>query len=194
MIFHGRSDEPITLCDVSYVPDLKFNLLSFYKTQQTYVIILDAAGAHIMRKNLSFPLKKSGSYLRATRLAPGTVGAKSRTNRALANQISSPLSSCVLSFRPSVPNSSQFSSASKVSGTDAVYGGLLESIPSPPVSSVLGEIEFGKKPLFESGCFFTAATPNRGLLKQAKVKDMKHRQGGTGHQLPIIRQRAPRGR
>ena len=25
MIFHGRSDEPITLCDVWYVPDLKFN-------------------------------------------------------------------------------------------------------------------------------------------------------------------------
>ena len=145
-------------------------------------------------ENLSFPLKKSGSYLRATRLAPGTVGAKSRTNRALANQISAPLSSCVLSLRPSVPNSSQFSSASKVSGTDAVYGGLLELIPFPPVSSVLEEIEFGRKPLFESGCFLTAAPPNRGLLKQAKVKDMNHRQRGTGHQLPIIRQRAPRGR
>ena len=50
VVFHGRSDEPITLSDVSYVPDLKFNLLSFYKTQQTHVIILDAAGAHIMWK------------------------------------------------------------------------------------------------------------------------------------------------
>ena len=24
VVFHGRSDEPITLCDVSYVPDLMF--------------------------------------------------------------------------------------------------------------------------------------------------------------------------
>ena len=29
VIFHGRSDEPITMIDVSYVPDLKFNLFSF---------------------------------------------------------------------------------------------------------------------------------------------------------------------
>ena len=28
---------------------------------------------------------------------------------------------------------------------------LLEPTPSPPLSSVLGEIEFGMKPLFESG-------------------------------------------
>ena len=40
--FHGRSEEHITLCDVSYVPDLKFNISSFHKTQQTHVIILDA--------------------------------------------------------------------------------------------------------------------------------------------------------
>ena len=39
VIFHGRSDEPITMIDVSYVPDLKFNLFSFYKAQQTHVII-----------------------------------------------------------------------------------------------------------------------------------------------------------
>ncbi|CAN0479223.1 unnamed protein product, partial [Ascophyllum nodosum] len=30
VLFHGRSDEPITLIDVSYVPDLKFNPFSFY--------------------------------------------------------------------------------------------------------------------------------------------------------------------
>ena len=76
---------------------------------------------------------------------PGTVGAKPRTNRALASQISAPPSSCVPSFPPSVPNSTRFSSASKVSGTDAVYGDLLEPIPSPPVSSVSGKIEFGRE-------------------------------------------------
>ena len=117
VVFHGRSDEKIILCDVSYVPGLKFNLFSFHKAQQTHVIILDAAGAHIIGKNLTFPCGKSGSYLRATRLAPGTVGARPRTNRALASQISTPLSSCVPSFPPSVPSSSQFSSASKISGS-----------------------------------------------------------------------------
>ena len=150
VIFHGRSDEPITLCDVSYVPDLKFNIYFFHKAQQTHVISLDAAGVHIMGKSLTFPCEKSGSYLRATRLAPGTVGAKPRANRALASQISSPLSSCVPLFPPSVPSSSK-KSASKVSGTDAVYGDLLERLPFPPVSSVLGKIDFGRKPLFDSG-------------------------------------------
>ena len=138
VVFHGRSEEQITLCDVSYVPDLIY-FFSLRKAQQTHFIILDAAGAHIVGKNITFPCEKSGSYMRVTRLAPGTVGAKPRTNRALASQISAPLSSCVLSCPPSVPNSSRFSSASKVSGTDAAYGDLLEPIPSPPVSSVLGE-------------------------------------------------------
>ena len=56
VLFHGRSDEPITLIDVSYVTDLKFNPFSFHKAQQTHVIILDAAGAHTMRKKYYFPL------------------------------------------------------------------------------------------------------------------------------------------
>ena len=56
VIFHGRSDESITMIDVSYVPDLKFNLFSFHKAQQTHVIFLDAAEAHIMEKKYHFPL------------------------------------------------------------------------------------------------------------------------------------------
>ena len=32
-VFHGRSEEKITLCDVSYVPDLKFNIFSFHTAQ-----------------------------------------------------------------------------------------------------------------------------------------------------------------
>ena len=71
-----------------------------------------------MGNSLVFPCEKSGSYLRATRLVPVTVEATPRTNRALTSQIYAPLNSCVPSFRPSVPSSSQFSSASKVSGTD----------------------------------------------------------------------------
>ena len=141
MVFHGRSDEPITLCDVSYVP-----------AQQTHVIILDAAGAHIVGENLTFPCEKSESYLRASRRTFGPVEAKPRTNRALASQISAPQSSCVSACPSSALNNSWFSGASKVSGTDAAYGDLLEPIPSPLVSFVLGEIEFWEKKLFESDC------------------------------------------
>ena len=181
MGFHGRSDEPITLCDVSYGPSLKFNIFSFQKAQQKHVIILDPEGAHIVGENFILPCEKSGSYLRVTRLPPGTVGAKPRTNRDLASQIAAPLSSCELFCPPSVPRSSQFLSASKVSGTDAAYGDLLEPIPSPPVSSVLGEIEFGRQPLFESDCFFIATALNPGMLRQAKVIYINHLHVSLAH-------------
>ena len=145
-----------------------------------------------MVKNLAFSCEKSGSYLGATRLAPGTVGAKPRTNRALAIQISAPLSSCVPSCPPSVPNGSRFSSASKVSGTDAGYGDLLEPIPSPPVSSVLGKIEFGRKPLFESDCFLTAAALNPGMLKHGKVVDINHLHVSVAHTYASVLQATAR--
>ena len=31
VVFHGRSDEPIRLCDVSYVPDLRFDIFYFIR-------------------------------------------------------------------------------------------------------------------------------------------------------------------
>ena len=134
-----------------------------------------------MGKNLTFPCEKGGSYLRATRLVPGTVGAKPRTKRALASQIFTRLSSCVPSFPPSVPSSSQVSSASKVLGTNAARDDLLELIPSPPVSSVLGKIEFGRKPLFESDCFLTATALNPGMMKHGKVVDINHLHVSLAH-------------
>ena len=60
VVFHGRIEERITLCDVSFVTGLKFNIFSFHKAQHTHVIILDAAGAHIMGENRTFPCDKSG--------------------------------------------------------------------------------------------------------------------------------------
>ena len=86
--FHGRTDEPITLCDVSYVPGSGFNYFSFRKARETHIVILDAVRSHNVGNNLTFPRVKSGSYLLACRLRPGTVGAKRRTALALASQIS----------------------------------------------------------------------------------------------------------
>ena len=123
--------------------------------------------------NLTFPCEKSGSYLRASRHTPSTVRAKARTNRALASQISTPLSSCVPPCSSSVPKSSRFSSASNVSGTDAYYD-LLEPFPSTPLSFVLRGIEFGRKPLFKSDFSLTAIALNPGMLKHGKVVDVNH--------------------
>ena len=67
-IFHGKSDQRITLIDVAYVPDLGFNLYTLHAVQRTHLIVSDASGTHIIGANLTFPRCGSGSYLRATRL------------------------------------------------------------------------------------------------------------------------------
>ena len=73
--FHGKSDQRITLVDAAYVSDLGFNLYSLHAVQRTHLIVSDASGTHIIGANLTFP---RGSYLRATRLSAGTVGARRR--------------------------------------------------------------------------------------------------------------------
>ena len=82
---------------------------------------------------------------------------------------------------PSVPNSSRFSGSSNVSGTDAACDGLLEPIPSLPISSVLGEFECGRKPLSESDCSLAAAALNPGMLQLGKVVDINHLHVSLAH-------------
>ena len=73
VIFHGKSDQRITLIDVAYVPGLGVNLYSLHAVQRTHLIVLDASGTHIIGANRTSPRSSSGSYLRATRLpARGT--------------------------------------------------------------------------------------------------------------------------
>ena len=78
VIFHGKGDQKITLIDVAHVPDLGFNLYSLHAVQRTHLKVSDASGTHIKGANLTFPRSSSGSYLRATRLPAGTVGARRR--------------------------------------------------------------------------------------------------------------------
>ena len=77
-IFHGKIDQRITSIDVAYVPGLEFNLYSLYAIQKTHLIGSDASGTHITGANLTFSRSSNGSYLRATRLPAGTVGARRR--------------------------------------------------------------------------------------------------------------------
>ena len=46
LVFHSRTDHPVTLHDVSFMPDLGFNLFSFQVVQEKHEIILNKTGAH----------------------------------------------------------------------------------------------------------------------------------------------------
>ena len=48
VIFHGQTDERITLIDVAYAPHLEFNLYSLHAVQRTHLIVSDAFGTHII--------------------------------------------------------------------------------------------------------------------------------------------------
>ena len=87
VIFHGKSDQRITLIDVAYVPDLGFNLHSLHAVRRTHLIVSDASGTHIIGENLTFPRSSSGSYLRATRLPAGAVGARRRQGEMHATNL-----------------------------------------------------------------------------------------------------------
>ena len=72
LVFHSRTDHPVTLHDVSFVPDLGFNLFSFHVVQEKHEIVLNKTGAHLLNGRLAFPRRRNGSSLRATRVMPGT--------------------------------------------------------------------------------------------------------------------------
>ena len=72
LVFHSRTDHPVTLYDVSFVPDLGFSLFSFHVVQEKHEIILNKTGAHLLNGRLVFPRRRNGSFLRATRVMPGT--------------------------------------------------------------------------------------------------------------------------
>ena len=72
LVFHSRTDHPVTLHDVSFVPDLGFNLFSFHVILEKHEIILNKTGAHLLNGRLVFPRRRNGSSLRATRVMPGT--------------------------------------------------------------------------------------------------------------------------
>ena len=70
-VFHSRTDYPVTLHHVSFVPDLGFNLFSFHVVQEKHEIILNKTGAHLLGGRLVFPRRCNGSSLHATKVLPG---------------------------------------------------------------------------------------------------------------------------
>ena len=72
LVFHSRIDHPVTLHDVSFVPDLGFNLFSFHVVQEKHdIVVLNKTGAHLLSGLLVILRRCNGSSLRATRLLPG---------------------------------------------------------------------------------------------------------------------------
>ncbi|CAN0141708.1 unnamed protein product [Ascophyllum nodosum] len=71
LVFHSRTDHPVTLHNVSFVPDLGFNLFLFHIVQEKHEIILNKTGSHLLNGRLVFPRRSNGSSLRTTRVMPG---------------------------------------------------------------------------------------------------------------------------
>ena len=87
LVFHSRTDYQVTLHNVSFVPDLGFNLFSFHVVQEKHEIVHNKTGAHLLGGRLVFPRRRNGSSLRATRVLPGS---HANANNALATFVEPP--------------------------------------------------------------------------------------------------------
>ena len=144
-----------------------------------------ASGTHIIGANLTFPRSSSGSYLRATRLPAGTVGARRRQGdiRAtnLLRQLRQPVPPPPQEFPPRRSMCATGLQNSNASGVVTV----LEPTSFPPLSSVLGEIQFvGKtpsRPACRIGTSLAAAALTPGPLEHGKEVDISHLHVSLAH-------------
>ena len=185
VIFHGKSDQIITSIDVTYVPDLGFNLYLPHAVQRTPLIVSNASGTHIIGANLTFPRSSSGSYLRATRLPAGTVGAERKQGDMRATNLLRQLGHPLPPPPQEIPARRNMCSTglhnSNVPGVITV----LEPTPFPPLSSVLGEIKFVRKIPSRPECRIGAPLATAALtprpLKHVKEEDINHLHVSLAH-------------
>ena len=121
LVFHSRTDHPVTLHDVSFVPDLGFNLFSFHVVQEKHEIILNKTGAHFLNGRLVFPRRSNGSSLRATRVMPGVHASASNALATFADPPSPVQYRSVTS--PVAHETSSVSSSCRTSNAGAGMGG-----------------------------------------------------------------------
>ena len=120
-MFHSRTDHPVTLHDVPFVPDLGFNLFSFHVVQEKHEIILNKTGAHLLNGRLVFPRRSNGSSLRATRVLPGGHASASNALATFEDPASPVQYSSVTS--PVAHETSRVSSSCRTSNAGAGMGG-----------------------------------------------------------------------
>ena len=87
LVFHSRTDYQVILHNVSFVPDLGFNLFSFHVVQEKHEIVLNKTGADLLGGRLVFPRRRNGSSQRATRVLPGS---HANANNALTTFVEPP--------------------------------------------------------------------------------------------------------
>ena len=122
-MFHSRTNHPVTLHDVSFVPDLGFNLFSFHVVQEKHEIILNKTGAHLLNVRLVFSRRSNGSSVRATRVLPGGNASASNAPATFADLPSPVQYSSVTS--PVAHETSRVSSSCKTSNVGAGMGGKI---------------------------------------------------------------------
>ena len=120
-MFHSKTDHPVTLQDVSFVPDLGFNVFSFHVVQEKHEIILNKTGAHLLNCRLVLLRRSNGSSLRATRVLPGGHASTSNALATFADPPSPVQYSSVTS--PVAHETSRVSSSCRTSNADAGMGG-----------------------------------------------------------------------
>ena len=120
LVFHSRTDYPVTLHDVTFVSDLGFNLFSFHVVQEKHEIVLNKTGAHLLNDRLMFPRRSNGSSLSATRVMPGAHASASNALATLADPPSPVQYSSVTS--PVAQEPSSTSSSSRTSNASAGMG------------------------------------------------------------------------
>ena len=74
MVLHCDEDVVATLREVSFVPGLWYELMSFNIIQETEDIVLNKTGAHMVRRRVHFDKEKNDNYVQATRVATGSRG------------------------------------------------------------------------------------------------------------------------
>ena len=121
LVFYSRTDHPVTLHDVSFVPDLDFNLFSFHVVQEKHEIILNKTGAHLLNGCLVFPRRSNGSSLRATRVLPGVHASASNALATFAD-LPYPVQYCSVTS-PVAHETSSTSSSCRSSNAGAGMGG-----------------------------------------------------------------------
>ena len=128
LVFHSRTDHPVTLNDVSFVPDLGFKLFSFHVVQEKHKIILNKTGAHLLKCRLVFPRRSNGSSLYATRVMPGAHASASNALATFTDPPSPVQYRSVTS--PVAHETSSTSSSGRTSNAGAGMGGK-SSIVAP---------------------------------------------------------------
>ena len=116
------------------MPDLGFNLFSFYVVQEKQEVILNKTGAHLLGGRLVFLRRSNGSSLRATRVMPG---GHASANTALAifagppsHRSDGPPSPVQYSSvtSPVAHDKSRMSNSCRTSNTGAGIGGKSSSV------------------------------------------------------------------